>query len=175
MIAKVWRERAIYAAMSAFVAWHSFVMIMAPAPETSEGLEPLLALLHPYVTLLQLDNEWDFFAPNINTGARLRYVLETEDGTTRTFTPLDEYNWYFPYFMWNSEWQDAILESPDVNARIAAALFCQQHAALKPVAVTLVEVTQKDFTPQDYLDGKRPFDPEFVTENTIKRFSCPPK
>jgi hypothetical protein len=170
---KVWRERAVYAAMSVFVVWHSLEIFVAPAPDDGEAAQALRSLFHPYLTLLALDNPWDFFAPNINTGHRLRYIVEAADGTSHAFVPLDELNWYFPYFMWMGQWQDAIVDAPEIYADAAAALFCQEHASMQPVAVTIAQVEQNEFGPEDYLGGKHPFDPDFVTETTLTRVLCP--
>jgi len=173
MISKAWRGRATYAAMSLFVAWHSLAMLVGPAPDTSEGLSGLRALLHPYLMLFAMDNQWDFFAPSINAGYKLDYEIESQDGTTHTFVPENDLNWYRPSFIWFTEWRDAIVDNPELHALAAATPFCREHAALRPAAVTLVKIEQKEFWPQDYLDGKRPFDPDFVTERMLKRVPCP--
>jgi len=174
MLSKRWRERAIYAAMSAFVAWHSFAILVAPAPDSAAKLA-LRPLLHPYLTLLGLDNPWDFYAPNIDTGYQFRYLVESADGASRTFVPVEEVSWYRPNFWWIRQWQDAIVDAPDVNADLAGALLCQQHAALHPAAVTLMKAAQKDFSPDDYLHGKQPLDPDFVNETIVKRVACAPQ
>jgi len=172
MAAKAWRQRAIYAAMSAFLAWQSFAILAAPLPEGSAVARALRPILHPYVSLLLLDNHWDFFAPNVEAGYELRYILETADGASRILVPMKKISWFHPYYIWTDQWQDAIIDRPETYADLAAALFCREQASWRPASVTLVKVEQKDFWPQDYLAGKRPFDPDFVTEKVLTRVPC---
>jgi hypothetical protein len=174
MIAKRWRQRAVYAAMSAFVAWHSFAILVGPAPGDSEDVDRLLSLLHPYLTLLALDNQWDFFAPGINSSYKIRYELESAGGASHEFTPEGDWKWYHPSFYWFTEWRDAISDEPEVYAPFAGEQFCREHAALRPIAVTLVKVEQTEFWPQDYLAGRHPFDSDYVTEEILMRVPCPP-
>jgi hypothetical protein len=173
MAAKAWRQRAIYAAMSAILAWHSFVILVAPLPEASAVAKALWPVVNPYVSLLMLDNHWDFFAPNVAAGYELRYILDTADGTSRIFVPMKEISWYHPYHIWTDQWQDAIVDRPETYADLAAALVCREQASWRPTAVTVVEVEQKPFGPEDYLAGARPLDPDFVAENVLKRVPCP--
>jgi hypothetical protein len=173
MLPKAWRQRVSYAVMSAFVTWHSFAIVVAPAPSSSEVVQNLRSLLHPYLTVLSLDNQWNFFAPNVYSGYRLRYIVADADGATHTLVPLDEFNGYSPYFIWMSKWHHAIVVAPQLFADPAVALFCREHITSQPIEVTLTNVKQKKFSPQDHLDGKHPFDTEFVAESVIKRVQCP--
>lgn len=171
---KTLRARAIYAAMSAFVAWHGLATVTAPVPEAT-GLQPLRDLLRPYLRFFALDNSWDFFAPNVGRGYQFRYVVETADGTGHTFVPIKDVSSFSPRFWWIRQWQDVIVDDPDLNADRAVALLCRKHAALHPTAITLVKLEQKDFSPQDWLAGKRPFDPDFLAPQMITRVECQPQ
>ena len=51
MIRTQWRDRLIYLAMSAFVAWHTLAMVIAPAPDNSVIVQSLRGLFQPYLTL----------------------------------------------------------------------------------------------------------------------------
>ena len=173
MISKQWRERLTYAAMSAFVTWHTLALVVAPAPDSSVIVRSLRGLLQPYLTLFRIDNQWSFYAPDINRGHQLRYVVEDAAGKRYTFVPTDELNWFHPSYWWFWAWYDAIAESSETYGEAFAASFCQRHASLHPIAITLLDFQQKDFSPADYLSGKHPLDPEFVTENTLMRVTCP--
>jgi hypothetical protein len=173
MIWKPWRERLLYLAMSVFVVWHTLAIVVAPAPDSSVMVQSLRRLLHPYLSLFRLDNKWDFYAPNIGKGHQFRYIVEDAAGTSRTFMPTDDLNPYHPMHWWFRAWYDAIIDQPDVYGDAAAARLCRQHAALQPVAVTLLSLEEKDFSPADHLSGKHPLDSDFVTVNTLKRVKCP--
>jgi len=172
MASKLWRQRLAYQAMSIFVAWHTLAMVVAPAPE-SQVTKSLRVVLQPYLTLLRLDSEWDFFAPNIGVGSLLRYVVEDKDGQSHTFAPAEQLSWFHPNYMWVRFWHYNIMDYPDDYADDAAVRFCKKHAALHPVAITLFEVREKLFTRADKLSGKSRTDPQFYTVKTIKRVKCP--
>jgi hypothetical protein len=87
--------------------------------------------------------------------------------------PEAEFSKFSPHYFWFRGWYNEIADHPDDYADIAAALFCKKHASLNPVSVTLLEVEEKDFTQADFLAGKGRWDPEFVSENTIKNVPCP--
>jgi hypothetical protein len=180
MTAKVWRERVTYTAMSLFVAWHTLAMVVAPAPSSSELIKGLRTVLDPYLHFFRLDNQWNFFAPDIGEEGRyplgviLRYVIEDNAGKLHRFDPLDALNWFHPRFIWFHDWYRALLENPDDFGERFAALFCREHADLRPVTITLFAAEQKDYRPLDRLRGKQPLDPEFVKVTTVKSFACPP-
>lgn len=173
MISKPSRERLTYIAMSVFLAWHTAATIVAPAPNNSAMMVAIRPIFEPYLKLLRLDNPWDFFAPSVEYGAELRYVVEDAAGTRHTFVPSDSLSWYHPNYFWSRSWYYGIMDDPDVYADGAAAFLCQKHTELRPASITFFEYQQSDFTPDDHRSGKRPTDPEFVTARSLKRVPCP--
>ena len=180
MTAKLWRQRLTYTAMSLFVAWHTLAIVVAPAPGSSELIKGLRSVLDPYLHFFRLDNQWNFFAPDVGEEGRdplgiiLRYVIEDDAGKLHRFDPDADLNWFDPRFIWFHDWYRALLENPDDFGDKFAALFCREHADLHPVAVTLYAAEQKDYGPLDRLRGKQPLDPEFVNVTKVKSFACPP-
>ena len=172
MASKMWRQRLAYAVMSIFLAWHTLAIIVAPAPD-SVVTDALRVPLQPYLSLLRLDNPWDFFAPNVGEGSRFHYIIEDKDGRSYNFEPAKQLSWFHPNYFWVRAWHYAIMDDPDLHADAAAARFCKEHAALHPVAITLLEYQEERFTRDDLLDGKSRTDPEFFTVNTIKHVKCP--
>jgi hypothetical protein len=173
MISNAWRKRLAYTAMSAFVVWHSLAMIVAPAPE-SVTVQGLRVLLQPYLTLLRLDNAWNFFAPTVGHMSQFRYVIEDEAGANFTFVQEEaEFSRLNPSYFWFRAWHDAIIDNPDDYADVAAARYCRKHASLHPVSITLLEIQEQDFTQADFLAGKQRWDLAFLAVNTIKHVKCP--
>ena len=175
MISNTWRERLTYAAMSVFVAWHTLALVVAPAPGSSVTVQGLRVVLQPYLSLLRLDNGWNFFAPysgSLNM-SQFRYVIEDRAGEKRTFTPEAEFSTISLSYFWFRGWYDEIIDHPEDYADIAVALYCREHASLHPMAITLLEIQENAFTHTDLLAGKERWDPEFVTEKTIKHATCP--
>jgi hypothetical protein len=178
-MAKAWLERVTYAAMCLFVAWHTIAMVVAPAPRTSDLIKGLRIVLDPYLNFFNLDNEWNFFAPDVGEEGRdplgviLRYVIKDNAGTLHRFDADAGLNWLHPSSIWFQKWYIALLESPDDFGEEFAALFCREHAELNPVTITLFEAAQQNYGPLDRLRGKQPLDPEFVKVAMVRSFECP--
>ena len=174
MISHWWRERLTYTVMSIFVAWHTLALVAAPAPPSAAS-QRLRVLMQPYLSLLRLDNPWNFFAPYSGSMqvSRFGYIIEDKTGKNLTFDPEAEFSWYSPSYLWFTDWHNEIVDKPEDYAGIAGAFFCRTHAPLHPVSITLLDIQENEFTPKDFLAGKQPWDPEFVTVNTIKRVPCP--
>jgi hypothetical protein len=173
MISKLWRERLTYTGLSVFLAWHVAATVIAPAPDNSVIAIAVRPIFQPYLSLLRLNNPWDFFAPSVENGTELRYVIDDAAGTRHTVTPTDALSWYHPAYFWFRSWYYGIMDEAETYAEGAAALFCRQHAALHPVSITFVQYQHNDFAPEDHRSGKRPTDPEFVTATVVKRVPCP--
>ena len=173
MISKQWRERLIYTVMSVFVGWHTLAMAVAPASDASDTAKSLRLLFQPYLTLFTLDHQWAFFAPSVPQGTQLQYVIKDASGESHTFVPSAKWNWFHPGYIWFKDSYEAILDSPDDYTDTFAALFCREHASLRPVSISFLKVEEEDFKPEDHLNGKHPLDPEFVTMSTVKKVKCP--
>jgi hypothetical protein len=167
-----WWTHLVYAAMSLLIAWHTLAMVVAASPESAmtRAVDPLV---RPYLTLLNLDNYWGFFAPDVGTTLQFRYIVEDAKGQQHTFIPGDNLSRFTPNFIWLRDRYRDIMESVDTLGEVTVAEFCRQHAALRPMAITLLEVDGKPFGPEDHRAGKKPLDPEFVTVNTLKTIRCP--
>lgn len=166
-----WSERLIYAGMSLLVTWHTFAMVVAVAPD-SVITRAARALVYPYVTLFNLDNDWGFFAPDVGVSFQFRYIVEDADGRQHLFIPTDELSRFSPSSIWLRDRYREVMYSVDKFGDAAAAELCREHAALRPVAITLLRVEGKDFTFEDRRDGKHPLDPEFATVKTLKTIRC---
>jgi hypothetical protein len=167
-----WRERAVYAAMSLLVAWHTLAMVVAAAPD-SVMTGAARSLVDPYLTLFNLDNYWAFFAPDVGTSYQYRYVVEDAAGQQHLFIPSDKLSRFNPNSIWLRDRYRDIMQSAEADGDITIAELCREHAALRPVAITLLGVEGMAFGPEDRRSGKNPLDPEFVTVHTLKTGQCP--
>lgn len=168
------RMRLAYTAMSLLLVWHTLAMVVAPAPG-SALTQPARLLLHPYLTLFNLESAWGFFAPDIPEGFKFQYIVEDAAGSRHAFVPADELSVLLPTRLWFLDRYKTVMENAEGYAAATVAALCQQHAALDPVAVTLIGFEQKKFLYSDWQSGKRPFDPEFVETNELKPIRCPGK
>ena len=171
MLVKRWRMPLTYTAMSLLVVWHTVAIVTAPSPENVSRWA--LPLFKPYMSLFDLDNRWDFFAPSFDRGAQLRYLVEDAAGQRHSFNPSDKLSRYHPAAIWFRDRYQIILLSPNVYGVAHVPAFCREHAALNPVSITLLAVEGKAFTPADHLSGKHPLDSEFTTVTILKTVPCP--
>jgi hypothetical protein len=175
MILDAFRERLIYLAMSAFVAWHTLAIVVAPASQDSVISQGMRAVLQPYLTLFRLDNTWDFFAPNVDslsTSRQFLYVIEDSAQKKHFYMPEADFSGLEPRYFWFRAWHFAVIDNADEFGDVAAAFYCRKHVRLQPVAIILLASYEKPFTRTDFLSGKKRWDPEFVAVKTIKRVKC---
>lgn len=167
-----WRERLVYAAMSLLVAWHTLAMVVAVSPD-SVITRAAFALVRPYVTLFNLDNYWGFFAPDVGASYQFRYVVEDAAGQQHVFIPTDKLSRFDPNDIWMRDRYRDVMSSVEMYGDVTVAELCREHAALRPVAIALLEAEGKEFGPENRRLGKTPFDPEFVNVRTLKTIRCP--
>jgi hypothetical protein len=174
MISVQWRDRLLYAAMSLVVGWHSLAIIVAPTPDGSAIVQRLRALVQPYLSLFRLDNQWNFFVP-VGKHMQFRYVVEDAGGKRHVFVPVEEAADSIPRFvMWREfkYFYEGVMEAPDIRGAAIVAMLCRKHASLGPVAISLLQVQELEFSREAYLQGYRPLDPEFVAVNTLASIKC---
>jgi len=172
---KRWRESLTYLAMSLLVAWHSLAIIVAPMPDGSAMVQWLRAIVNPYISLFRLDNHWNFFAPTIARQTQLSYAIEDAAGARHEFKPSQDPTGSLPrYFMWREfkYLYEGIMEDPEAYGDRITSLLCRKHASLNPTSVSMSQIQELDFRPEDYLQGHHPLDPDFVNVVTFADAAC---
>jgi hypothetical protein len=158
--------------MSLFLAWHTLALVIAPMPP-SQTTTFLRTFLQPYLSLLKLDNKWDFYAPGIDPWRQFRYVIDDSAGNAHSFAPSEKLSHFHPDFWWLRDWYGAIMDAPDIYGDYAVEKFCRRHAALDPVSITLLKVeVDGEVSPVDYAKGARPMQSEYSTTTTLKQAPC---
>jgi hypothetical protein len=162
----------IYTAMSLLLVWHSVAIVLAAAPD-SVIADSARSVFNPYLSLFRLRNEWSFYAPDVRVEPEFRYVVADAAGQQHTFVPADKLSRYLPTDIWVKDWYIYVMDHSDTYGKFVAGYLCREHAAMHPVSITLLEIDQRDFKPQDQLNGKHPFDPEFLDKKTLATVQCP--
>jgi len=157
--------------MSLLLVWHSAAIVVAAAPD-SVITQAATSLFQPYFSLFRLQNEWSFYAPDVRVEPEFRYVVEDTSGQQHLFIPAAELSRYLPTDIWVKDWYIHVMDNPDTYSTFVGIYLCREHASLHPASVTLLEVDQKDFLPEDQLSGKHPFDPEFTDQKTLATVPC---
>jgi hypothetical protein len=168
---KAWQERLTYATLSTILGWHTFVMVVAPAP-ANDLTRSAQTILGPYVALYQLKHPWGFFAPAIGLGYELRYTIKDTSGIGQSFLPAKGVNAYHPASWWYSEWQNKVIAYPEIYAERMLEILCHQHQTLHPVSIKLFMINQLPFSRADFLAGKRPMQMDEGHEIAIAEASC---
>lgn len=157
--------------MSLLLVWHSVAMVVAAAPDSAIA-RAATSLFQPYLSLFRLQNEWSFYAPDVRVEPEFRYVVKDSSGQQHTFVPADKLSRYLPGDIWVKDWYIHVMDNADTYSPFVAAYLCREHASLHPVSITLQEIDQEDFSPEDQLSGQHPFDPEFLDKQTLATVQC---
>lgn len=164
--------------MSVFIVWHMIAMMVVGPFHESKIRATLYPVFKEYLWLVKLDGPWSFYAPNVAYGTIFRYETVSSSGERKTY-PLTEakkkyehgyvrnINFYL-YFFFNPKYTKE--QGYDTSV---ARYLCAQHVGSDVKEIIFKRYVQKRFTPQDYLAGKKPLDPEFLKHTAYGPYPCP--
>jgi hypothetical protein len=158
-------------AASLFVMWHAFALVVAPFPPSYLS-GSVHAAIFPYLSVLYLDTDWNFFAPTPAPGRFVRYVVQARDGGSHAFR-LTEDRGPGPSAMRLRKVYDGIHPDRPEHYESVGRFLCRRHAGLEPVTVTFSVHRQIPITPEAYVAGRRPLDADLVEVETLPTVSCP--
>src|SRR5207253_6589772 len=115
--------------------------VIAPLQNSNAIVDPLRLVYHPYLNFFGLSTTWDFFSP-IGKGHQFRYVVEDGAGEKHTFVPIEDFYWYLPAHRWFERVYQAIMSQPESYADFFGKFYCQKHASMHPISVTLLEIQE---------------------------------
>ncbi|WFB37786.1 hypothetical protein P3T73_08440 [Kiritimatiellota bacterium B12222] len=146
---------------SLFIVWHVAAMVIGPGPG-SYLMSKVYPVWRPYLRLLHLENYWAFFAPEPSAGKWVRYVIEDDHGNLHFFKLAEELDRNDPLFFRHSSLITDITEPPSAGTLGIAAALGQKHQDLNPTRIQFVIGWQLPIRREAYLEGKRPYDSEFI-------------
>ena len=166
-----------FSLLSAFLLWHAVgVSIVGPSAD-SYLRQSLMSFYQDYLAVFHLDRSWPFYAPDPFRGSILRYQTVNAVGETHTY-PLTEARQKFnhAYFRYTNFYA-YLFSNPQYSKkrgydRSVARYLCEQHAGSDVRAINFVLLNQKRFTYQDYQQGKRPLDEEFLRKTMFGPYRC---
>lgn len=156
---------------SLLILWHLTAIVLGPAPPSHVAGE-LYPVFKPYLRVLNLDHTWGFFSPEPSEGRRLRYAVIDAGGARREFRPYEALSRWDPsYFRFTTLYAALDADVPG-HLRAAADYLCRRHAVLGPRAVVFEAVEQRRISPEMYLAGARPLDPEHLDHRELEPLPC---
>lgn len=160
------------AAAVVFALWHAAAITIAPYPD-SEIRRVLHPLFEPYLRLGYLDHRWTFFGPRPDAGRIVRYEVLLDDGIAREFALTEAVARGGPgWFRWLRLF-DRVSTGEAALQRSGTAYLCRRHADLQPRAIRFIVLHQLTPSPQLYLAGVRPTDPEALAREPGQPIACP--
>jgi hypothetical protein len=166
-----WRRAFGLAIGSAFLLWHSLVLLIGCAPP-SYSVSQIYPFFAPYIEFLHLDGGWSFFAPDPNTGRLVRYSVRSADGVTRAYRLTENLQRSDRAYLRFTTLSAAVRpDYPEVIHSVAQRL-CRQHASENPQSVQFTLARQTRITPEEYEAGHRPLDADFLRLEDLPAVTC---
>lgn len=162
--------------LSVFIIWHVVGISIVGPTDTSYMRDNLMKFYGNYLSLINLDAGWPFYAPNPFLGSILSYEVVTKDGQTFTY-PLTHAREKFDhaYFRYTNFYAYLFLQ-PQYSKnkgydKSVARYLCSLHSS-KVAAINFILKKQKRLTYINYQQGYRPLDSIFLTSSVIGPYKC---
>lgn len=131
-------------------------------------------IFQPYLALLHLDSGWGFFAPDPHPGVRMLYVLTDDQGRKHEVDFTSSLERSATGFQRYTMMQDYLWIEAQPYTTHAARYLCRRHADLRPRQIAFRFHRVQPLTPEAYLQGHRPLDPEFLVIEDHEPVPCEP-
>lgn len=161
-----------YSLASIFVVWHCGALIIAPAP-ASYIVNEAQNWYRPYLSLLNLNNGWAFFAPEPRTGAIMQYTITDQDGNEHLFDFSGQLDHKTAAFQRYTSMLETLSQKIEPYTESAGLFLCRQHVKLRPAQVQFKFYFLNVITPEAYLEGARPLDKTNLELENQKPIKCP--
>jgi len=175
-----WSQRARSAGffiLSVFIIWHAIGITIIGPFSKSYLRDGLMNIYQDYLAVFQLDRSWPFYAPNPFLGSILSYETVSASGETKAY-PLTQAREKFnhAYFRYTNFYaylfSDAEYSKQRGYDKSVARYLCDQHKEDDISSINFVLLNQTTFTHEDYRNGKRPLDEEFLEKTVYGPYSC---
>ena len=169
------RQKILYLIASVFLIWHTFALLIGPAPQ-SYIRDNLLGIYEPYLSVFRLNNAWAFYAPEPDLGGVLNYKVLDNDGNEHQFDIYHDYldRWSASYFRYNAFFNNIEWNSAEYRRYRKSYIqyLCRKHSNLSPKSIALIRIAQIPLSPEDYINGARPLDPDFTESRPSEPTRC---
>ncbi len=176
------RGRLLRWAINGWLVFHISAIIIAPASvaPSSDLVQAVWRVFHPYLDLLFLNHGYHFFAPEPGESTLLAYEAERADGTVvkgripnRDIQPRLLYH---RHFMLTEHMRDALRDAPEEQQKEWLASYadhlCRKYKAAR---VSLTGQIHNLPTMEAVRSGMRLDDPASYESESFGVFECPPQ
>ncbi len=150
--------------------WHALALFWGPMPDFYSK-QTLDGWMRPYLRATNNDHSWAFFAPNPGRARVVSAHLILNDGQAREIAMWKWLPRQHPAYLRITTMLDEVRsESPDVS-RALSLHVCALYRDAR--SVRLVVDIQYVLGADEYLQGKRPLDEEYLEREEMKEQLCP--
>ena len=163
--------------LSVFIIWHAVAIVIVGPFGRSSLRDGLMNVYQDYLTVFHLDRSWPFYAPNPFLGSILNYETLSASGETHAY-PLTQAREKFDhsYFRYTNFYAylfgDVEYSKQRGYDKSVARYLCSQHKGSDIISINFILLNQTTFTNEDYRNGKRPLDEEFLEKAVFGPYSC---
>lgn len=163
--------------LSFFVVWHAIGISIVGPFNKSHLRDNLMTVYHDYLAVFHLDNSWPFYAPNPFLGSILSYETINASQQTKTY-PLTQARHRFEhaYFRYTNFYA-YLFSNPEYTKqrgydKSVARYLCSQHKTGDVMAINFILLNQTTFTDEDYRNGMKPLDEQFLQKTVYGPYPC---
>lgn len=168
-------KKAGYLLLSLFIIWHAIGIAVVGPSAKSYMRDGLMNLYGPYLTLLNINRSWPFYAPNPFLGSVLEYQTIDSSGASETFPLTKAHKKYEHAYFRYTNFYAYLFSNPNYTKKrgydkSVARYLCSRHSNIESIKFILWE--QKEFTYKDYRAGKKPLDKAFLNKKEFGPYDC---
>lgn len=162
---------------SLFILWHVIAIGVVGPASKSYLRDHLMRVFGPYLQVLKLDRSWPFYAPNPFYGSLLSYEIEYPSGDKRHYElTLARHKFQHAYFRYTNFYaylfKDPRYSHEKGYDKSVAQFLCRRHSLSGSGQLRFTLKRQQKFTYEDYRQGKRPLDSDFIKIINFGPYSC---
>jgi hypothetical protein len=163
--------------MSVFIIWHVVAMAFVGPSHNHYLRSNLMSIYKNYLNVLNLNGPWPFYAPNPSFGSIMRYETISASGEIKIYPLTEAHNKFDHAYVRNINfyvyfYRNAAKTKKRGYDKSVARYLCAQHAGTDVKEIIFRRYRQKRFTFQNYQQGKKPLDDEFLKHTVHGPYPC---
>ena len=172
------RSRTVgFTVLSIFIIWHSIGIAIIGPFSKSYLRDGLMTVYQDYLSFFHLNKSWPFYAPNPFLGSMLSYETISPSGEVEAYPLTHARGRYEHAYFRYTNFYGYLFSDPEYSKKrgydkSVARYLCSQHEQGEVKEINFILLNQTTFTYEDYRNGKRPLDKEFLQKTVYGPYSC---